>query len=180
MPTIADFMSADHHACDEVFAVAEQVALDNNWNEAETVFNHFCAGMERHFRMEENELFPTLIAANGPAGPVQMMRMEPEQMNTLIEQMANTVARHDAQGYAGLIVMRADVTHELDVRGLPPPEPFEQIMRALSSLPDETVLQVQIHREPFPLYEMLRDNGYAWQNTPLADGSFSIRISLRA
>ncbi len=69
--------------------------------------------------------------------------------------------------------------HELDVRGLPPPEPFESIMRSLSSLPAATVLQVHIHREPFPLYEVLRDNGYAWQTTPLEDGSYSIRISLR-
>lgn len=102
MPTIADFMSADHLACDEAFAVAEQAALDNNWNEAEAMFNHFRAGMARHFRMEEDELFTTLIAANGPAGPVQMMRMEHVQMNALIEQMADTVARHDARGYGGL------------------------------------------------------------------------------
>ena len=68
--------------------------------------------------------------------------------------------------------------HELDVRGLPPPEPFEHIMRSLSSLPPAAVLHVHIHREPFPLYEVLRDTGYAWQTTPLADGSYLIRISL--
>ncbi len=72
------------------------------------------------------------------------------------------------------------MTHVLDVCGLPPPEPFEHIMRALSSLPAGTVLQVHIHREPYPLYEVLRDNGYAWQTTALADGSFSIRISRSA
>ena len=76
--------------------------------------------------------------------------------------------------------MRENMTHELDVRGLPPPEPFEQIMRALSTLPEESVLQVHIHREPYPLYEVLRDNGYAWETTALADGSFSIRISYSA
>jgi iron-sulfur cluster repair protein YtfE (RIC family) len=111
MQTIADFMSADHHVCDEAFAVAEQAALDKNWSEAETLFNVFRTDMARHFRMEENELFPTLLAANGPAGPVQMMRMEHEQMNALIGQMAGTLARHDAQGYGGvaetlLIVMQ--------------------------------------------------------------------------
>lgn len=102
MPTIADFMSADHRACDEAFAVAEQAAFDNNWGAAETLFGHFRSDMARHFRMEEDELFPSLVAANGPAGPVQMMRMEHAQMNTLIEQMADTVARHDAHGYGGL------------------------------------------------------------------------------
>ena len=76
--------------------------------------------------------------------------------------------------------MCASMTHELDVCGLPPPEPFEHIMRALSTLTTETVLQVHIHREPYPLYEVLRDNGYVWQTTALADGSFSIRISQSA
>ena len=73
--------------------------------------------------------------------------------------------------------MRADMTHELDVRGLPPPEPFEHIMRALSTLPAGAFLHVLIHREPYPLYEVLRNNGYAWQTTVLTDGSCSIRIS---
>lgn len=66
---------------------------------------------------------------------------------------------------------------ELDVRGLPPPEPLENIMHALQTLPAGETLQVHIHREPYPLYEMLRDTGYAWQTTALADGSFAILIS---
>ena len=73
--------------------------------------------------------------------------------------------------------MGSDTTRELDVRGLPPPEPFQRIMEALFALPDNNVLQVHIHREPFPLYEVLRANDYVWQTTALADGNFSIRIS---
>lgn len=73
--------------------------------------------------------------------------------------------------------MRANMAHELDVRGLPPPEPFEHIMRALPTLPAGAYLQVHIDREPYPLYEVLRDSGYAWQTTALTDCSFSIRIS---
>ena len=65
----------------------------------------------------------------------------------------------------------------LDVRGLPPPEPFENILRALPMLSAEETLHVLIHREPFPLYEMLRDSGYAWQTTALADGDFKILIT---
>ncbi|MDO8989732.1 MAG: hemerythrin domain-containing protein [Sideroxyarcus sp.] len=111
MSTIAEFMRADHHFCDEAFALAEQAALDNNWEEAEIRFNHFREDMARHFRMEESELFPTLIAGNGPAGPVQVMRMEHAQMNALIEQMSGAVKHRDAQEYGGvaetlLIVMQ--------------------------------------------------------------------------
>lgn len=66
---------------------------------------------------------------------------------------------------------------ELDVRGLPPPEPFETIMCTLQELPAGGVLQVHIHREPFPLYEKLGSIGYTWETTALADGSFKILIT---
>lgn len=73
--------------------------------------------------------------------------------------------------------MNANMPHELDVRGLPPPEPFEHIMRALQTLTPDTYLQVHIDREPFPLYEVLHDAGYDWQTTAQNDGSYSVRIS---
>jgi iron-sulfur cluster repair protein YtfE (RIC family) len=102
MQTIAEFMSAHHHACDEAFAIAEQAALANNWSKAETAFYNFRIELAKHFGFEEDELFPALISAGGPAGPVQMMLMEHAQMNMLVEQMAVTVALQDAQGYGGL------------------------------------------------------------------------------
>ncbi len=102
MQTIAEFMSTKHHDCDEAFAVAEQAALANSWSDAETAFNNFRTELAQHFHMEEDELFPALLSAGGPAGPVQMMRMEHAQMNTLVEQMAFTLTHQDAQGYGGL------------------------------------------------------------------------------
>ena len=73
--------------------------------------------------------------------------------------------------------MNEDKTKELDVRGLPPPEPFERIMEALTVLPAGVVLLVHIHREPYPLYDVLRDSGYAWQTDVRTEGGFTIRIS---
>jgi len=49
-------------------------------------------------------------------------------------------------------------------------------MATLETLPAETTLQARIHREPFPLYDVLRENGFAWQTTALADGNFQILI----
>lgn len=66
---------------------------------------------------------------------------------------------------------------ELDVRWLPPPEPFETIMGVLQTLPAGETLQVHIHREPFPLYEALGSMGYTWQTTTLDDGSFKVLIA---
>lgn len=65
---------------------------------------------------------------------------------------------------------------ELDVRGLPPPEPFERIIQALEKLPGGEGLHVLIHREPYPLYDMLRDMGHTWQTRELTDGNFEIQI----
>jgi len=70
-----------------------------------------------------------------------------------------------------------NTTAEIDVRGLAPPEPFEKIMYALQTLPAGSVLQVLIHREPFPLYDVLRDSGYAWNTRMLAEDNFMILIS---
>lgn len=66
---------------------------------------------------------------------------------------------------------------EIDVRGLAPPEPFEIIMPALHKLVPGATLQVLIHREPFPLYDMMRESGYVWRTLKLPDNSFRIVIS---
>jgi len=66
---------------------------------------------------------------------------------------------------------------ELDVRGLPPPEPFETIAHTLQTLSGQETLRVLIHREPYPLYEMLRGAGYAWRTAALQDGDFEILIT---
>lgn len=102
MSTLAEYMSTDHKDCDEAFALAEEAALDSQWESAEAAFNAFRHDMERHFRMEEEVLFPALLEAGGPAGPVQVMRMEHAQMNELIAQMTGAVNDRNSQEYGGL------------------------------------------------------------------------------
>ncbi len=102
METIVEFMAAAHKICDDDFARAEEAALNSKWSEAGIAFNHFRHAMAQHFRMEEVELFPALLAAGGPAGPVQVMLMEHAQINDLIEQMATALEEKDAQSYGGI------------------------------------------------------------------------------
>jgi iron-sulfur cluster repair protein YtfE (RIC family) len=102
MQTIANFMSTGHHACDEAFSIAEQATLANNWEKAEAAFDNFRTDMAKHFRMEEDKLFPMLISAGGPAGPVQVMCREHAQMNALIEEMADSLVQREAKRYGGL------------------------------------------------------------------------------
>lgn len=102
MKTITEFLSADHNACDNEFARAEEAALAENWGKAETAFNTFRDAMAHHFKMEEEVLFPTLKAAGGPAGPVHVMMMEHAQIKELLKQMAEAVAQKNAHRYGGL------------------------------------------------------------------------------
>ena len=73
--------------------------------------------------------------------------------------------------------MTEPAIREIDVRGLPPPEPFEIIMQALLILTEGATLRVLIHREPYPLYEVLRNTGYDRHTTLLSDGNYEILIS---
>lgn len=69
------------------------------------------------------------------------------------------------------------ITKEIDVRGLPPPVPFEKIVHALKILPAGAELTVLIHREPYPLYDVMRASGFVWKTQILADDNIRIIIS---
>ncbi len=47
--------------------------------------------------------------------------------------------------------------------GLPPPQPMTEILAALRTLGADEYLVVRHRREPFPLYPMLQELGFAWQ-----------------
>lgn len=49
---------------------------------------------------------------------------------------------------------------EIDVCFLEPPGPFEKTVEALDRMAPGDELRVLIHREPQPLYQMLRNNGF--------------------
>lgn len=102
MTTIAEFMTDDHKTCDNYFADAETATLTDDWGDAEAAFKAFRNGMAKHFRMEEDVLFPSLKSAGGPAGPVHVMLMEHAQIKELLKQMGEAVERKDAQEYGGL------------------------------------------------------------------------------
>ena len=65
---------------------------------------------------------------------------------------------------------------ELDVRDLEPPEPMQQALAALAVLKPGEQLCMLHNREPFPLYTMLRERGYTYRTTQLADGNYEILI----
>jgi hypothetical protein len=80
---------------------------------------------------------------------------------------------------AELAAQAREEIRPLDVRGLEPPEPFTRIMKALTQSPDKP-LRVLIHREPFPLYDILAEQGFNHRTRALEDGGFEILIERAA
>ena len=70
----------------------------------------------------------------------------------------------------------ANTPIELDVRDLEPPEPLEQALAALTQLKPGGQLRMLHHREPFPLYAILRERGFNYRTTQVADDSYEVLI----
>ena len=64
----------------------------------------------------------------------------------------------------------------VDARGLPPPEPLERVMDALGALHPGQTIRLLLHREPFPLYDLLAGRGYAHATHEDAEGNYVILI----
>lgn len=65
----------------------------------------------------------------------------------------------------------------VDGRGLEHPEPLERVLAALDELQPGQPLRFLIHREPYPLYDILRRHHYRYEVNNGADGGFEILIS---
>ncbi len=64
----------------------------------------------------------------------------------------------------------------IDARELEPPEPFERVIDALSTLGrDEQVLLI-LKREPFPLYRFLEQNNCEYKTDAHPDGRVEVLI----
>lgn len=69
---------------------------------------------------------------------------------------------------------------EIDARYLEPPEPFVLAMAAIDSLAPGEKLRLLLFREPFPLYKILDEHGFARQTEFKPDGTCEILIWKRA
>ena len=101
--TINTFMAAHHKECDELFAKAEEVVAGGDWTNGLNYWHEFSTELEKHFSREENILFPEFEAATGMVGgPTQMMRMEHEQMRSLLNEIDKAGAAKDKDQFLGL------------------------------------------------------------------------------
>jgi len=100
---ISQFMTQEHRDCDTEFAAAEQAAANGDWAKAEEDFLAFSNDTLRHFKREEDELFPAFEAQTGSSeGPTQVMRYEHEQVKGLIGKLAGALESQDKDAYLSL------------------------------------------------------------------------------
>ena len=110
MPTISQYLEADHHHCDGHLATAEICAGKHDWTAANAAFGEFDAALHRHLDMEEKILFPAFEQTPGaPSGPTSVMRSEHKQMRQIIDSMKHALLALDADEFAAC----ADVLHIL-------------------------------------------------------------------
>jgi tRNA 2-thiouridine synthesizing protein A len=67
----------------------------------------------------------------------------------------------------------------IDGREMQPPEPFEKTMAALDLIGEDEEIVLLLNCQPQPLFNVLRRNGYRWEESPGPDGCFQYRISKR-
>ncbi len=93
---ISNHMKAEHRECDTLFAAAEEAIALAQWDTANERFLHFANETLRHFKKEEENLFPTFESVTGMTqGPTQVMRYEHEQVKGLIGNMAEAIEKQD-------------------------------------------------------------------------------------
>jgi hemerythrin-like domain-containing protein len=102
MSHISEVMMRDHKACDDRFAGAEAAAAEADFARAAVEFEAFAAALERHFRVEEEQLFPAFERHTGMTdGPTDIMRIEHGEMRELVGGLRAAVGA-DAAEFLGL------------------------------------------------------------------------------
>ncbi|MCC7462405.1 MAG: hemerythrin domain-containing protein [Gammaproteobacteria bacterium] len=102
MSSVVDVLSEDHRRCDVEFAQAESAAGSGDMTRCGELYRGFRASLLRHFRMEEEVLFPEFEAATGSsAGPTGIMRQEHQMMRELLDTMQRCVAERSGADFLG-------------------------------------------------------------------------------
>ncbi|GAB3554456.1 hemerythrin domain-containing protein [Noviherbaspirillum agri] len=102
METITGYLATDHKRCDDFFASAESSVVKKQWAEAEASLKDFSSALERHFTMEEKVLFPEFEAATGSTqGPTSVMRMEHQQMRSILALLQEALEQQDVDNFLG-------------------------------------------------------------------------------
>ncbi|NPA81053.1 MAG: hemerythrin domain-containing protein [Epsilonproteobacteria bacterium] len=100
---IKDYMTHDHRECDNLYAPLESAISEENWDRALELYMPFKNAMLKHFAMEEEVLFPKMEEfMGGGEGPIHVMKMEHNQIRSIIDQLGEAINEKNTQKALGL------------------------------------------------------------------------------
>lgn len=103
MTSIVDFLTQDHRHCDDSYAAAEEKVAAGQWEEAGQSWAKYRSALETHLNREEGCLFPAFEAQTGNTqGPTAVMKMEHEQIRSLVSEMDEAIAARNTDSFLGL------------------------------------------------------------------------------
>jgi hemerythrin-like domain-containing protein len=103
MVNIKTFLTQDHRHCDTYFSEMENRANSGTLADALEAYEAFRDATERHFQMEERVMFPAFEEKTGMVqGPTQMMRMEHQQLRSLLKQLGEAIDEENRTKFFGL------------------------------------------------------------------------------
>ena len=70
----------------------------------------------------------------------------------------------------------SEVHTTLDARGWEPPEPMVRMLEALDALPRGRKIVMLLHREPRPLFHILKINGFDCRSRLVPEGHFEVAV----
>jgi len=97
---LAGFFTQDHRDCDNDWAEVEALLDSGDAGAAAGAWQAFDTHMRRHLAMEEDVLFPAFESRSGMGGggPTAVMRMEHQQMRSVLDQIGENLAGGDLAG----------------------------------------------------------------------------------
>lgn len=100
---ITEYMKTEHRTCDTLFSETEGAIINGNFEAAQTFFKNFLDDTLKHFKKEENILFPAFEDVTGmKQGPTQMMRQEHEQMRGLLSRLQMAMDKKDKDTFLAI------------------------------------------------------------------------------
>jgi len=100
---IKEFMTQDHRECDNLYAPLEEAIGQGDFEKALELFVPFKNAMLKHFAMEEEVLFPKMEEfIGGGEGPIYVMKMEHDQIRSIINQLGEAIKAKNRDKALGL------------------------------------------------------------------------------
>jgi len=100
---VSTFIARCHQGCEQQLGALEASIKSGDWPLIRSTLGRFAEAMNRHFRIEENSLFPALERINPQwTVPTEVMRHERAQIRELLDAIDQTAGHRDGRRLADL------------------------------------------------------------------------------